>query len=241
MSYSIHIKKEAGMGKGFIKGLSTGYHDFRLLGLKTKQNRINYPKNQRAKESIIIPYIERAIIELKLAEVKPITFAELFCADGYYAMFARKAGVDYAAGFDTDQGGFFENARKVRDYLGLSDVDLIKEDVTKIDPEKRFSIVANVGGLYHVADPRAVLLQSYRMAEYYLIVQSAVSMATQDEDYYVSPGPGQNWGNRFCRESFDKMMNGFGWKILDRAFNELEGNRKIQSRGSVYYLIDTQK
>ena len=78
---------------------------------------------------------------------------------------------------------------------------------------------------------------SYTMAKRYLIVQSVVNLATDNENYFESPAPGWTWGNRFSRKSFDKMIKELGYNVIDCHFNELEGNDRLEDRGSVYYLI----
>ncbi|MHB8788711.1 MAG: methyltransferase domain-containing protein [Desulfobulbaceae bacterium] len=229
---------EAQSQQRFAEQLGPIYHDFDRVGIKTFQKGGCFPDNQKAKESVILAYILMAIGKLKASEVSPITFAELFCADGYYTMFARKFGADQATGFDNDRDGHLANALKIKEYLQFDNVRFVKTDIEKIDPGVHYSIVANIGGLYHVPDPKEVLMQSYEMAERYLIVQNVVSLSTHDENYLEIPAPGWTWGNRFSRESFDKLIHGFGWKIVDQAFNELKGNPRAEDRGSVYYLIE---
>ena len=112
-----------------------------------------------------------------------------------------------------------------------------KQEITPSSTFDATDIVANVGGLYHIDNPVQILELSYRMANKYVIVQSVVSLAPDDEDYYESPAPGWTWGNRFSRESFDKMIKKQRYQIVDQHFNELEGNDRQEDRGSVYYLI----
>ena len=78
---------------------------------------------------------------------------------------------------------------------------------------------------------------SYDMAKQYLIVQNVVSLANTDENYYEAPAPGWDWGNRYSRESFDRMIRSLGYDIEDSFFNHLEGNDRPEDMGSVYYLI----
>jgi predicted RNA methylase len=214
------------------------YHDFSWLGLKTAQIPGIYGPNQKAKAPVLAAYILTAFARLKCDSDGPITFAELFCADGFYAMFAAHFGASRAIGFDNDRDGHLAAAARIRDLLRLEQVSFVKTDIEAIDPAERFSVVANVGGLYHVEDPVAVLKKSYEMATDFLIVQSVVSMASTAPDYFAKPAPGLTWGNRFSRESFDKMMAETGWKVVDRAFNLLVANERLEDRGSVYYLID---
>ena len=61
------------------------------------------------------------------------------------------------------------------------------EEVSRLPP---VDVVANVGGLYHVGNPKDILLASVRFARKFLIVQSVVSMANNRDDYFEVPAPG---------------------------------------------------
>jgi hypothetical protein len=222
-----------------LRHLGPLYHSYRFLGGLNEQLPGIYAPNQACKEPILRAYIQLAIAKCRATIATPVSFAELFCADGYYAMLARHLGATSSCGIDNDRDGHFATAATVAASLGLGDVRFLKMDVNAIDTLPAVDIVANVGGLYHVDNPHEILRKSHAMARRFLVVQTVVSLATQDEKYYRSPAPGWTWGNRFSRESFDRMMGETGWEILDRHFNELEGNDRPEDRGSVYYLVRT--
>jgi hypothetical protein len=213
------------------------YHSYRLLGAVNEQLPGIYPPNQACKEQILIAYVQWAIAKCRATLATPVSFAELFCADGYYAMMARQLGATASVGIDNDRDGHLGSASRVAFELGLGDVRFLKMDVEAIDTLAPVDIVANVGGLYHVDDPLAILRKSYAFASRFLIVQNVVSLATKDPAYLEKPAPGWSWGNRFSRESFDAAIRATGWDVVDRHFNELEGNERAEDRGSVYYLI----
>jgi hypothetical protein len=213
------------------------YHSYRLLGGANEQLPGIYPPNQRCKEPILVAYIQWAIAKCRTAMATPVSFAELFCADGYYAMIARHLGATSSIGIDNDRDGHIGTASAIAGALGLAEVSFLKMDVGGIDGLGPVDIVANVGGLYHVDDPLGILRKSYRLAQRWLIVQTVVSLASHDANYFEKPAPGWTWGNRFSRESFDAAIDATGWEVVDRHFNELEGNDRPEDRGSVYYLI----
>jgi hypothetical protein len=218
-------------------GIGTLYHDFSVLGFPTKQMAGIYQANQTVKAPVITYYILRALSTLRRRRMESISFAELFCADGFYAMFARHFGATRAVGYDNDRDGYLASADKVKTALGLGDVEFVKTEIAAIPRETRFSIVANVGGLYHVENPVEILDQSYEMADHFLIVQTVVSLANDDPDYFESPAPGWPWGNRFSRSSFDRLISAREWNVCDHTSNILTGNDRPEDRGSVYYLI----
>jgi hypothetical protein len=63
-------------------------------------------------------------------------------------------------------------------------------------------------------------------------------MANNDPEYFISPAPGLQHGCRFSAQSFANMVQNQGYRILDAQFNVLEGNSRIEDRGSVYMLIE---
>lgn len=219
-----------------LRHLGPLYHSYRLFGAVNEQLPGIYAPNQACKEPILVAYIEYAIAKCRERLSTPVSFAELFCADGYYAMVARHLGATTSIGIDNDRDGHFANATKIAAALGL-DVRFLRMDVERIATLEPVDIVANVGGLYHVSDPLAILRSSYAFARRFLIVQTVVSLARDDADYFEAPAPGWTWGNRFSRASFDKAIRDTGWTIVDRHFNELEGNDRPEDRGSAYYLV----
>lgn len=154
-------------------------------------------------------------------------------------MVASRLGASKSYGIDNNFSKH-DYALKVEDIakrLGIENIKFINEDVNKIEKLPRTDIVANVGGLYHVSNPKEILQKSYKMAKTYLIIQSAVSLANNSSSYFETPAPGWTWGSRFSRQSFDKMIKSLNYKIIDQHFNKLEGNSRPEDLGSVYYLI----
>lgn len=213
------------------------YHDFSWLGLKTTQIEGIYAANQQAKAPVIAAYILLALARLRCRSYRRISFSELFCADGFYTLFAARFGAHESVGYDNDRDGHLETAFKVRDLLKLNNASFIKTNVEDIPSDLRYSIVANVGGLYHVNNPSKLLDFSYAMATDFLIVQNVVSLATSNPHYFAKPAPGLNWGNRFSRESFDAFIRSKDWNIIESDFNILDANPRLEDKGSVYYLI----
>ena len=222
--------------QSLLDGIGPIYHSYALFGVKNRQEPI-HESNQKAKAPILQAYIQYAIAKSRSRIADPVTFAELFCADGYYAMVARLFGADRSYGIDNNRDGYFSCAADIALKLGLDGVQFMCMDVSTIDRLAPVSVVANVGGLYHVSNPKEILAKSYRLATTFLIVQSVVSLANDDEEYFETPCPGWPTGCRFNRHSFLKMVRSLGYNIIDEHFNELEGNPRLEDRGSQYLLI----
>ncbi len=229
-----------GSRSSLLADLGPLYHRFHLFGVHNEQLPGIFEANQKAKEPILASYILHAIAKSKQHVDDQVTFAELFCADGYYAMLARHFGAARSVGIDDDSQGFFETAHRIRDRLTIDACDFVKADVNTIHAMEPVDIVANVGGLYHVGNPEEILDKSYAMARKFLIVQTVVSLANDEPDYFEAPAPEWHWGSRYNPHSFHRMIAAKGWTVVDTHLNELEGNSRAEDRGSIYYLISKQ-
>jgi hypothetical protein len=239
--FKLFSKKKQADNDNPLDDLGPLYHHYAFFGVNNQQMRGMYPLNQKSKSPIILAYIAYAIAKSKVNATTPISFTELFCADGYYAMAAVRLGCSKSIGIDNNsRGGHFEKAPAIAERLKISDVEFQRKDITPTASFMSTDIVANVGGLYHVDEPVKILELSYKMANKYLIVQNVVSLENTADDYYEAPGPGWHWGNRFSAKSFDNVIKKLGYKVIDYHFNELEGSRNLAERGSVYYLIQKE-
>jgi hypothetical protein len=215
------------------------YHSYRLFGVENQQIE-NFRVNQRCKESIILGYILAALGKARHRCDDAPSFAELFCADGYFTMCAAYFGANPAVGFDNNRDGWSPNGPEIARRLGLNNVSFQWGDVNELTGANMYDVVANIGGLYHVSDPVSVLRKSYDLARRYLVVQTVVTMTNNDPNYFVQPAPGWQHGNRYSAQSFANMVVAQGYRIIDVTFNQLEGNERAEDRGSVYMLIEKQ-
>ena len=167
-----------------------------------------------------------------IAKCKNPSFVELFCADGYYAVAAKKFGAESSTGIDNGHKGYFKTAKNISRSLNV-DVNFVNMDVQDIDIIPSFDIVANVGGLYHTRNPEEILRKSYRLAKKFLIVQTVVSLNA--DDYFEEAPKDRRWGSRFNKQYMDDLMSTYN--VIDSHYNELLGNKEAKNRGSVYYLI----
>lgn len=213
------------------------YHDYSFFGIANEQISEVYAQNQKAKASILTAYIAQAVAKCDLKDNARPSFTELFCADGYYTMVASRLGCSPSLGIDDNSENHFEKAETVANRLGLNDCRFTQAEISPNSTFESTDIVANLGGLYHVKEPMEILRNSLRQARQYLIVQSVVSLATDEDSYFESPAPGWTWGCRYSRSSFHKMITEICPNIIDHYFNELTGNTRPEDRGSVYYLI----
>jgi hypothetical protein len=209
-----------------------------FFGIDNKQIDGIYKPNQFAKSQIITAYIAYALASSLDDSNSNISFAELFCADGYYAMVARSLGCKPCLGIDNNRDKHTQISPSIAQKLGLDSISFLESDILANSKFDSFDIVANVGGLYHTEKPEEILIMSYEMSRKFLIIQNVVSLANNSESYFESPAPGWTWGSRHSKASFDAVINRlFGSKVILSHFNELTGNDRLEDRGSAYYLI----
>ncbi|HAS22666.1 MAG TPA: hypothetical protein DCR51_05895 [Idiomarina loihiensis] len=219
-----------------LNDLGRLYHSYELFGVKNTANTF-FSTNQKCKEPTIVSYMLYALSKLKVNVSSEAEFMELFCADGYYAMLSVHLGYSRSYGLDNGKAKHFGNAEKIKKVLEVENCFFVRQDVNDLTVQRQYDVVANIGGLYHLGNPEEVLDKSYALARNFLIVQNVVSMESNAEDYFVSPAPNWDWGSRYSRESFDKLICSKNWNVIDSHFNELESNEALSDRGSVYYLI----
>jgi hypothetical protein len=214
------------------------YHDYSLFGASNTQLPGVYASNQAAKSPIIRAYIQLAIAKCRLHLADPVSFTELFCADGYYTMAARHLGADRAIGIDNDRNGHLSKAPLIAQRLGLTGVHFVQADVDELPTFEPTDIVANLGGLYHISDPTKVLNESYALARRFLIVQTVYSLANEDPAYFETPAPGWQWGCRFSYAWLKSRIDALRGRLIDHHINILEANPRPEDRGSAYFLIE---
>jgi SAM-dependent methyltransferase len=211
------------------------YHSFGTLGLPTRQKAGIYPINQRCKEQYILGYLLVALAKARgtRASYQP-SVLELFCADAYYGLLAKRFGAGRVVGIDKDPAAL-EAAAVMRDALALP-IELRCGDVLGLPRREKYDVVLCTGGLYHLSDPLRFLKQIRNNVKRYLVAQTVVSLDGAAADYFVAPAPGWQHGCRFSEAYFVRMLRAAGFHVLNSAFNHLEGNRRRCDRGSAYAL-----
>ena len=209
--------------------IGSQYHSYKIFGEDNPNKSEKFRSNQQSKEKIILAYIMYAI-----AKCKSPSFVELFCADGYYALAAKRFGAVSSTGIDNGHKGYFKHAENIATYFNEI-VSFINMDVADMDKLFTVDIIANVGGLYHVTNPEEILQKSYDLAKKYLIVQTVVSLEPGEDVYFEKSPKDRSWGSRFNRQYMDYLVGKY--KVIDRHYNELRGNTEAKNRGNATYLI----
>jgi hypothetical protein len=68
------------------------------------------------------------------------------------------------------------------------------------------------------------------------VVQSVVTLETEDPDYFVEPAKGWRHGCRFTHRWLAARLEAVGWHVIDAARAELPGNHRPHDRGSSFFL-----
>jgi predicted RNA methylase len=206
------------------------YHDFAILGLKTRQRPGIYASNQRCKQEHLFKFISDAIRLCK----KKAEGIDLFCADGFYSNYAIQGGADRMYGVDLDKDEL-DHARLITRLLGNAEKIVFEQrDVHDLQGSYDFGICA--GGLYHLSDPEVLLRKLTTQIQMALVIQTVYSLARSERDYFETPAPGWSWGCRFSLSYMSDMIARAGWSVIQFATNELAGNERPEDRGSAYLL-----
>ncbi|RMF02565.1 MAG: class I SAM-dependent methyltransferase [Chloroflexi bacterium] len=190
--------------------------------------------NQRHKEAILVPMLTNTLSKIG-SEPRCL---DLFCADGYYTCWMKKRSPDaHVTSIDLD-ARHLERAQFAVDALGLNHgVEFKREDVLNfVQQAPAFDLIFCTGGLYHLENPQQFLRNLGRTNSKFLIVQSVVTLTTEDENFFVTPAPGWKHGSRFTHAALRKWLIESGWHIEQEARNTLTGNPRLLDRGSSYFL-----
>ncbi len=232
--YALNSKDYGVLNSGETKILrDLWYHDFSPFGIKTVQEPGIWKKNQGCKEGPIFTVIDEAVTSVKQRGYS-VRGVELFCADGYYALYAVQKGAEHVHGMDLDERNL-KKAALISKMLGYTKkTHFEKRDVYTMDGSYDFGICA--GGLYHISDPAGLLRLLKAHVHGPLVIQTVYSLAKTAPDYFETPAPGWTWGCRFSYDYLKKMIQDAGWKIIREEKNELLGNKRPEDRGSAYFL-----
>lgn len=190
--------------------------------------------NQRVKEIVIEDYLRRCLREMS---TQAPTCLDLFCADGYYAcLLASLSPAAHVTGVDLDAREI-TRARTAARLLNFPHLQFEGADVWEFvaRPNQRFDLILCAGGLYHLERPRQFLQALRALAGGYLVLQSVVTLESQDPSYFMTPAPGWKHGSRFTHAALERWLIESGWQILNQTLNELPANPRLCDRGSSYY------
>lgn len=220
------------------------YHDFDVLGVKTRQFAFDgYDTSQQDKQQIIFSLLDKAIAYCQGMRQAggQLRLVELFCADCFYSIYALQKGADSAVGIDLAEesgegairGVVLDQALLVAGLLGQEDrLTVLRQDVKEFQGQYDLCICA--GGLYHLEDPAQLIRHISAKISRALVIQTVVSLENGREDaYFESPAPGWTWGCRFNDIYLINLLKENGWSVRAIEQNELRANLKASDRGSL--------
>lgn len=193
----------------------------------------SHQSNQRHKETFLIPFLQQALADLP-AEPRCL---DLFCADGYYSCWIGQTRPDaMITGVDLDAQEI-DRARLAASVLGIDNANFQVRDIwEQVQQPESYDLVMCAGGLYHLREPNQLLAALRPITKGYLVIQSAITLETEADDYFVSPAPGWKHGSRFSHARLRRWLVKLGWEIVQEERNELTGNPRLCDRGSSYFL-----
>jgi tRNA (mo5U34)-methyltransferase len=189
--------------------------------------------NQYEKERVIYSLLTQATDYLQQSP----SCLDLFCSDGYYScLLARVCPSATITGVDLDPLEI-ERARTASQLLKADNCRFVVADVQEyVRQAEAFDLVLCTGGLYHLKEPRQFLQTLSTACKGLLIIQSVVTLETEDPGYFISPAPGWKHGSRFTHAGLRLWLEGNGWDIIEERRHELPGNQRRCDRGSSCFL-----
>jgi precorrin-6B methylase 2 len=190
--------------------------------------------NQSVKDPVLIDLLTRA---LSAIGPRPACL-DLFSADGYYSCRIKAlAPESVVTGVELDAIQI-RRAELAARKLGFADVRFVRDDVVAFlaQSSSTFDLVQCAGGLYHTSDPIQILRGVDRVARSHVVVQSVVTLESEDAGYFVQPPRGWQHGCRFTHAWLQARIEEIGWHVLGEARAELPGNPDPQDRGSSFFL-----
>ncbi len=219
--------KQWGMGNYVEK------RDILSLRKILNKNPDSHRVNQRHKEEFLVPMLGDTLNTIGPAP----KCLDLFCADGYYTCRIKHLSPQaQVTGIDLD-ARHLQRAQFAAKTLKLNDnVQFIMDDVLQfVAQAPAFDLIFCAGGLYHLENPHQFLQHLGQTDSKFLIVQSAVTLTTEDEDFFVSTAPGWKHGSRFTHAALKNWLLDSGWRVEQEGRNTLTGNTRLLDRGSSYF------
>ncbi len=194
-------------------------------------------QNQAEKEKFILPYLDTAIRACKEGDTQKPSVLEMFCADGYYSFWMSKNyDIGGITAVDLDERSI--QLGRIMNSVLKENIDFKCMDVFDLPPDKKYDVILCAGGLYHLADPKKLLNLAYEITTRFLVIQTVITLESEDKDYFVRPAPGWKHGSRFTDAGLRSWIDQIGFKVVKHGRNELRGNERLSDRGSTYYLCE---
>jgi 2-polyprenyl-3-methyl-5-hydroxy-6-metoxy-1,4-benzoquinol methylase len=194
---------------------------------------LSHRANQAVKERHILGHLR-----LALEKLGPIpTCLDLFCSDGYYSChIQRLSSQAVITGIDLD-AKHIARARAIAHRLGYDQIQFHHEDAWSFLETGRtqYDLILCTGGLYHLADPQTFLEKLRHVAKGFLIVQSVVTIHTEDSKFFQQPARGWQHGCRFTHAWLHQALIETGWEILEESRALLPGNRRLSDKGTSFF------
>lgn len=202
----------------------------------------NYIINQKYKDQYIVPFLKQA---LTILPQNPECL-DLFCSDGYHSCLIKKYKPDAdVIGIDIDSN-YLQQARMAVKVLGYQSVKFVEKDVydfvkQSIAHSKSYDLILCTGGLYHLLNPGEFLRLLVQIVKKFLIIQTVVTLETEESNYFISPAPGWKHGSRFTHAGIKQWLLNYSLSIVREGRNELRGNKRLCDKGSSYFLCEKKQ
>ena len=149
----------------------------------------------------------------------------MFCKDGYYSLYALETFHLGKVIMIDSREKMIERAKTISKKLGFDQVEFRTQNINSIEISEKFDMILNIGSLRKHQDPRKIIEKTYNLTNKFAIIESAVTLKTEDGNYFESADPKRDEGSTFSDSMLENWIRKFDWEIIVHEKNKLhDGN-----------------
>lgn len=136
-------------------------------GINTKKIGIT-SRNRAICRSHLITSTVATLLGKKLADT---TALDMGCHNGFFSMDLASRGVKHVQGVELRQENL-QQGEFLKQHYGIHNVDYEQGDIARWRPTTTFSVVLNLGLLYHVIDPVTLVRNTYDWCDDFAVIDT---------------------------------------------------------------------
>jgi len=136
-------------------------------GITTKKLGIQGRNRLTCRSHLISTTVERLLGK----NIARTTVLDMGCHSGFFCMDMASRGVQHVTGVELRA----ENLRQgdfLKQHFDIPNISFIQGNIAEWKPAKTFSVVLNLGLLYHVIDPVTLMRNTYDWCDYFAVVDT---------------------------------------------------------------------
>lgn len=136
-------------------------------GITTKKLDILGRNRITCRSHLITSTVEK-LLGKRIAEA---TVLDIACHSGFFSLDMASRGVKHVTGVELRDINI-NQAKFLQQHFGIKNISFEQGDITVWKPQQKFSVVLNLGLLYHVIDPVTLVRQTYDWCEDFAVIDT---------------------------------------------------------------------